>query len=205
MALGYLKAYWDHDANAGTAKKWTIRDSVGYGGYIEANNRFVYRGWKASELYANMELGTGFNPWTHSNPDSQLTDLHSVITAAFDYDMANGDTVAVYTVYASVRMDAARQVRIQELATRGRNFTYYFTCCSGLRGDLNGDGAESNVLDLTFAVDRIFRGGGPATCPGEADVNRDKTPLDILDMTFLVDRIFRGGAAPQPCSVAPTT
>jgi hypothetical protein len=207
MAFGYLKAYWDHDANASTAKKWTIPDTTrsGFGGYIESNARYVYSGWRADELYFNMENAVGYIPWTHSDPDSIQTDLHSVITAAYDYNLAAGDTVVVYMVYASVRMDAARQVRIQDLATKGRNFTNYFTCCAGTRGDLNSDGAESNVLDLTFAVDRIFRGGGPATCPGEADVNRDKTPLDILDMTFLVDRIFRGGAAPPACSIAPTT
>ena len=205
MAFGYLKTYWDHDTSGTSAKKWTIRDSVGYGGYIEANSRYVYPGWQVSELYANMENASGYIPWTHSDPDSIQTDLHSVITAAFDYDLAVGDTVAFYTVYASVRQDvSAGADRIKELATKGRNFTYYFTCCRGFSGDLNGDGAESDVVDLVFAIDRIFRGGGPATCPGEADVNRDKTPLDILDMIFLVDRIFRGGQAPPACSIAPT-
>jgi len=207
MAFGYLKAYWDHDANVSTAKKWTIRDTTGWGGYIESNNHYVYTGWRADELYANMEDRIGYNnPWTHDNADSLQTDLHSVITAAYDYNLAVGDTVVMYMIYASVLQDASVGAdRIKELATKGRNFTYYYTCCAGTRGDLNNDGAESNVLDLTFAVDRIFRGGGPATCPGEADVNRDKTPLDILDMTFLVDRIFRGGAAPPACSIAPTT
>jgi len=204
MAFGYLKAYWDHDASGATPKKWTIRDSVGYGGYAEANARYVYTGWRAGELYANMEAAAGYIPWTDA--DSPQTDLHSVLTGAFDYDLANGDTAVMYTVYASVRNDASRvSDRIKDLASKGRNFTYYFTCCNNTRGDLNGDGADANVLDLTFAVDRIFRGGGPATCPGEADVNRDKSPLDVLDLTFLVDRIFRGGPAPSACTIAPTT
>ncbi len=205
MAYGFLRAYWNHDNNAGTPKRWTVRDSVGYGGYAEANARYVYPGWKAGELYANMEGAVGYIPWTHTPPDSQQTDLHAVLTAAFNYDVAVGDTVAIYTVYSSVRNDASvGSDRVKDLATKGRNFTYYFTCCNGTRGDLNGDGAESNVLDLTFAVDRIFRGQPPSACPGEADVNRDKSVLDVVDMTFLVDRIFRGGAAPAACSVAPT-
>jgi len=73
------------------------------------------------------------------------------------------------------------------------------SCCVGIRGNLNGDANDANILDLTFAVDRIFRGGPPAACPEEADVNSDTGILNILDLTFLVDRIFRGGPAPGGC------
>ena len=72
-------------------------------------------------------------------------------------------------------------------------------CCNGNRGDLNGDGNDANILDLTFLVDYIFRGGPAATCAEEADVNGDDTPSNILDLTFLVDFIFRGGPATGPC------
>lgn len=72
-------------------------------------------------------------------------------------------------------------------------------CCVGIRGDLNGDGDDANILDLTFAVDRIFRGGGPPGCPIESDANGDGDPLSILDLTFLVDFIFRGGGPPGSC------
>lgn len=72
-------------------------------------------------------------------------------------------------------------------------------CCVGDRGDVNGDGVNANILDLTYLIDRIFRGGDPAECDGEADLNGDGTPANILDLTFLVDRIFRGGDAPGGC------
>lgn len=73
------------------------------------------------------------------------------------------------------------------------------SCCLGGRGDLNYDGTNSNVLDLTFLVDRIFRGGRPAPCPEEGDLNSDGVTSNVLDLTYLVDRIFRGGPSAGPC------
>jgi hypothetical protein len=73
------------------------------------------------------------------------------------------------------------------------------SCCVGQRGDANDDGLDATILDLTFIVDAIFRGGPSAVCPDEADVNGDGAPSTILDLTYLVDRIFRGGPAPPDC------
>ena len=78
----------------------------------------------------------------------------------------------------------------------------YPPCCIGTRGDVNGDGEDANILDLTFVVDYIFRGSGdPGSCQDESDVNSDGDPTspNILDLTFLVDDIFRGGPSPGPC------
>lgn len=72
-------------------------------------------------------------------------------------------------------------------------------CCQSLRGDFNLDGSDANILDLTFVVDRIFRGGGVPVCTEEADINADGNSANILDLTFLVDFIFRGGPVPPAC------
>ncbi len=73
-------------------------------------------------------------------------------------------------------------------------------CCVGNRGDFNGDGGFStNVLDLTFAVDRIFRGGAAPACAEEGDINGDGTVCNVLDLTFIVNLIFRGGVQPSAC------
>lgn len=65
-------------------------------------------------------------------------------------------------------------------------------------GDANSDGSAGNILDLTFLVDRIFRGGPPSDPPEASDVNCDGGYGNILDLTLMVDRIFRGG--PPVCS-----
>ena len=73
-------------------------------------------------------------------------------------------------------------------------------CCVGARGDLNGDGKDANIIDLTFLVDFIFRGSGDSgICPDERDVNGDGNSANILDLTYLVDLIFRGGPLPPGC------
>jgi len=65
---------------------------------------------------------------------------------------------------------------------------------------MNGDnGASSDILDLTYIIDLIFRGGSGISCPEEADINGDGIAGNILDLTFVVDVIFRNGPQPGPC------
>ena len=68
-------------------------------------------------------------------------------------------------------------------------------------GDLNGDGNVGNILDLTFLVNRIFRGGPESNPPQAGDVNCDGGNGNILDLTKIVDRIFRSG---PPLCTAPS-
>ncbi len=63
-------------------------------------------------------------------------------------------------------------------------------------GDINDDGNGSNILDLTYMVDFIFRGGDPYAFPEYADLNGDGVSGDMLDLIVLVDFIFRGGTNP---------
>jgi hypothetical protein len=73
-------------------------------------------------------------------------------------------------------------------------------CCVGIRGDVNWDGTDADVLDMTFMVDRIFRGGAVPPCSEEADVNGNGISAEVADLTYIIDRIFRGGPLPPICS-----
>ncbi len=73
-------------------------------------------------------------------------------------------------------------------------------CCVGNRGDMDGNGSvTATILDLNFAVNKIFRGGPAPSCDEEGDVNGDGNVCTILDLNFLVNKIFRSGAEPPPC------
>jgi len=64
-----------------------------------------------------------------------------------------------------------------------------------LCGDANGDSAVGNILDLTFLVDHVFR-GGPQSVPQQAsDCNCDGAYGNILDLIMVVDLVFRSGPA----------
>ena len=198
FALGWT-SHWKDTASAGVLRAW-VPDSAGYGGYIEANARYVYTGWRADELYVNMETNNAWTSWVGPTPDSAQTDLHAVLTAAFDFDLAPRETLAVYTAYATVREDVARQARMQELADRGRAFTKYWGCCEGRTGDFNGDGNDGNALDVVYGVNYFFRFTVNApNCLGEADVNRSGN-FNTLDFGLLVNRVFRQSDATKQCT-----
>lgn len=82
------------------------------------------------------------------------------------------------------------------------NLIFPCTNCCIERGDVDGIG-NVNILDLTYTVDYIFRGGIGPPCEGQADVNSDGESANIQDLTFLVDFIFRGGPYPESCPSFP--
>ncbi len=73
------------------------------------------------------------------------------------------------------------------------------SCCIAVRGDVNGDGANADPLDLACLVDQLFGAGCAFSCAEEADVNANGTPSDPVDLAYLVDFLFAGGPAPSNC------
>ncbi len=204
MSYGYYKHYAaDVDSMA-----WFVLDSVAYGGYHEANARYVDSGWDDNQLYQNMSDTSGLRAWSHVHSDSQEVNLHSVLTYEFQIDINPGDTLVFYSIMATVRNSDQESVqtgssRIKELIDKGQNFIRYFGCCHNLRGDLNTDGNDADIIDLTFIINYIYRGGPLPTCAGEGDVNADGSPTDVVDLTYLVDYIYRGGPPPYSCGEEP--
>lgn len=64
-------------------------------------------------------------------------------------------------------------------------------------GDFDGNGILQNIIDLTYWVDFVFRGGPPSPDLRAADLDGNGTIQNIVELTYMVDYIFRGGPPPQ--------
>jgi hypothetical protein len=63
-------------------------------------------------------------------------------------------------------------------------------------GNVNDDGSV-NVVDLTYLVNWLFRGGLAPCVLNSADCNGSCTGPNVADVTYLVSYLFRGGQAPK--------
>ena len=77
--------------------------------------------------------------------------------------------------------------------------SYLPACCLGIKGDIDGNGTTADILDLTYMVNDLFRGGPNSPCPEEADLNNNGIPSTIEDLTYLINDIFRGGPDSPAC------
>lgn len=121
--------------------------------------------------------------------------------------LSKADTLTALEVYDILRFSAVTELDSDTITPPDTAYGYgrvdaFRSILSISRGDLNNDNAIGNNLDLTFMVDRIFRGGpDPFPSPLMGDCNCDGTPNNVLDLTFLIDYIFRGSGIPpvNPC------
>ena len=63
-----------------------------------------------------------------------------------------------------------------------------------LCGDANSDGLM-NILDVTFLINYLYKGGTAPDPIESGDVNSSET-INILDITYLINYLYKGGPAP---------
>ena len=66
--------------------------------------------------------------------------------------------------------------------------------CGFICGDVNANGVV-NILDITYLVNYLYKGGPPPQPEASGDVNNDNT-IGILDITYLINYLYKGGPAP---------
>jgi len=62
-------------------------------------------------------------------------------------------------------------------------------------GDVTGEGSI-NILDVTFIISYLYKGGPAPEFPEAADVNFSET-INILDVTYLINYLYKGGPDPD--------
>ena len=170
-----------------------ILDGTNAGSYTAPANLVYYPGG-FTEKEKDNSLGAGFS--SALTYDSTEQDLFQVVSAG-PLNLTAGETEVV--TFALVAGFTYSEIQGAADAAASINDSLINTCCSGLRGNCNNDATNVSILDLTYMVDDIFRGGAASACPQEADLNADGVPSAILDLTYIIDFIFRGGNDPVSC------
>jgi hypothetical protein len=189
------------------AATWTDVSGTGpYGAYTLDNATWVYGndlGFLEGEQYQNMATRSGYSVFSSVDPDSAYVDLHSTMTFVHNYTLPAAETLIVYIAKITLEDETAKASLVAEYAKALGWLNKHvkegpLTCCV-VRGDLNHNGGV-NVADLTFLVNRLFKGGPAPVCLEEGNVNNDAgNAVNVADLTFLVNRLFKGGPAPAPC------
>jgi hypothetical protein len=67
--------------------------------------------------------------------------------------------------------------------------------CSGyIAGDANGDG-QTDVGDVVYLINYLFKGGNAPNPTGSGDTNCDGK-VDIGDVVYLINYLFKSGPPP---------
>jgi len=106
------------------------------------------------------------------------------------------------TYSASIRLDGSQEVVIvaNAMVPDAAADSYDYTVDEDYNyrnADANGD-EIINILDITFMINYLYKGGAPPYPPlaGDADCN---LILNILDITYMISYLYKGG--PPPCFI----
>jgi len=161
---------------------------------------FVYRGCAMPDLaghyfYADYCAG---RIWSFKYDNGTATDstewtsqlqTSGVRITSFGQDAAGELYIVTFTGSAVYKIiPASGEVDCPDIA-----------CCTGQRGDMNGDGTDANPTDLAYLVDYLFAAGSAPVCAEEADIDGVDGAGDPTDLAYLVDYLFSGGPAPVSC------
>jgi len=68
-------------------------------------------------------------------------------------------------------------------------------CDENICGDADGSGAL-NILDVTYIINYLYKGGPAPVSPEMADVDGSGI-LNILDVTYIINYLYKGGPIPE--------
>ena len=112
----------------------------------------------------------------------------------YHFELRPGDTLRYYIALISVQNGTSATVQSSaDAASQWLNDRVGPPCpgcCTGTRGDVNGDGGHLDIVDLGAVIDFLFNEPPILPCFEAADVNGDGSVADIVDLAFIVDWLF---------------
>ena len=125
--------------------------------------------------------------WSEVYTDPDIGDYYRMLepgTYSLRFSAEGYDTLVLTGI--TVLADSASVANVQLVPS------YSWIC-----GDIDNNGVFEGILELTYLVDFIFRGGPAPENELAADVDGSGGTANILDLTYMVDYIFRGGPEPS--------
>jgi len=198
-AQGFLGMYSNSEYNSDSC----ANDSNFWGVYAGRNDSDIFLNTDdsiASRLWENTLSKTGLNGL------ADTTDIHGVMTFVHGADLAAGDTLTFYSVFASVQNGNVAELEGHLSAASAwyqENFRPGCSgCCVGLTG--NFDGSPDDLVDmgdLTAMIAYLFLSGPAPDCLEEG--NTDGSPdgfIDMGDLTAMIAFLFiPPNTPPAPC------
>ncbi len=145
---------------------------------------------------------TPFTSWIPAG-SGKLGDLYLSYSPTITDQLVTVDTATLFlqSTFETKFIDTLSQPHVPQFV-RGYIDVTAGGCCIGSRGNIDGGSSEAvDILDLTYLVAYMFRGGPEPPCLDEANVNGigSGNGLDIQDLTYLVSYMFKSGPAPVAC------
>ncbi len=152
------------------------------------------------QLYNKLTSLSGYEVWAATNPameDSLYQDLN-MVSCYGQFNMPVGDTLVFVKIFSTVSnsgltgIQAAVDKAKAWIKNRGTAIWPITTCCV-VPGDANNNGTF-NLLDVTFLINKLFKGGPNPPCMSQADANGNNV-VNLLDVTYMINKLFKGGPA----------
>ena len=128
--------------------------------------------------------------------DAEVTIVSSGLS---DITEADGD-FGIPGVGGGSQLVSVRRVGYTPLDTtimmnQAQDVTLTMTELPYICGDVDQSGSV-NILDITFLIGYLYKGGPAPQYPGSADANNSGS-VNLLDVTFLISYLYKGGPVPE--------
>ena len=210
---------WDVSSFSQNAGGWDSYDSILWTAYNFESSIFNYRGVKVIDGQASSGFTANGNFVTYNAPYDGFTEtekynaLSDGFSTATTYATSLTDLLQLIAVgpmlltpgaVDTIAFAVVAGFNLDSLVMAADNATLCYDslvsdCCTGQRGDIDGDG-EMSVADLTYLVAALWQGGSPPSCWEEANVDGTADQrVNIADVTYFVTALWHGGSEPVRC------